>query len=271
MPAVKTWPTKSRGFTLIELLVVIAIIAILAALLLPGLAKAKEQSKGIYCLGNVRQLNIAWINYAGDAGDHLVLNAIEPNNLSWAAGAMNWAQPGDQDNTNFHNLQSPVGLLWPYTQNLGIYKCPSDRGGVTIQGQRCPLIRSYSLNGRLNGSDWRLSPISTYADPDRLAQLIKPAPSGTFTFLDERDDTIDDGYFGVDMVDTGAAEMLCNIPADYHGGSGELGFGDGHAESHRWLDPRTEPSYAQNVYTGYMPVPNDIDIAWLQFRATALR
>ena len=217
------------AFTLIELLVVIAIIAILAAMLLPALSTAKEKGRGVYCLGNVRQLTIAWLNYTGDYNDRLVLNAIEVNPTSWAAGAMNWADPGDSDNTNFQNLQSPLGILWPYTRNLAIYKCPSDRGAVVIQGKSYPLVRSYSLNGRLNGSDWRLAPVSDYFDPDRLSQVINPAPANAFAFLDERDDTIDDGYFGVDVVDTGPAAMLCNIPANYHSGCAEISFADGHA------------------------------------------
>lgn len=262
---------RQRGFTLVELLVVIAIIAILAALLLPVLSRAKEKGRGIECVSNVRQLSVAWVSYAGDYNDSLVTNVILQNTNSWAAGWMDWASSSDTDNTNFLNLMAPRGLLWPYVPNLGVYKCPSDPSTVTVNGVTTPRVRSMSLNGKMNGGDWTLSPIAQFNDPNKISAIYGPSPSTRFTFLDERADTIDDGYFGVDMVDSNANATLCNIPAGYHLGCGSVGFADGHAEIHRWLDQRTEPTFQPHTYVGYFQVPNDVDIAWLQEHCTSPR
>jgi hypothetical protein len=207
---------------------------------------------------------VAWVSYAGDFNDLLVTNVILRNTLSWAAGWMDWADASDSDNTNYYNLESPAGILWPYTRSLGIYKCPSDPSAVTFGGVTTPRIRSVSLNGKMNGGDWNKAPIAYFTNPNKLAHIYSPGPSIRFTFIDERADTIDDGYFGVDMVDSGWDATLCNYPANYHLGCASIGFADGHAEIHRWLDRRTEPPMQPNTYAGYVSVPNDQDMAWLQ-------
>lgn len=160
-----------------------------------------------------------------------------------------------------------------YTGSLGIYKCPSDPSTVTINGLRYPLVRSYSLNGRLNGGDWGLSPIDEFNNPAKLSAIYAPGPSERFAFMDERADSIDDGYFGVDMVDSGSGAMLVNIPANYHLGRSAISFADGHSEIHTWRDARTEPSMQPNSYlpNGAYSVPNDLDIAWLQTHGTSQR
>src|SRR5262249_45026101 len=118
--------SQRDGFTLIELLVVIAIIGILAALLLPTLATSKQQAQGIKCLSNMRQLTTGWMIYAGDYSDNLATNVIDAGlfgqeAVDWASGWEEWATPDNADNTNALPLESPLGLLWPYSKSLGIY------------------------------------------------------------------------------------------------------------------------------------------------------
>jgi prepilin-type N-terminal cleavage/methylation domain-containing protein/prepilin-type processing-associated H-X9-DG protein len=257
--------SQRGGFTLVELLVVIAIIAILASLLLPALAKGKQQAQRVKCISNMKQLTDAWILYAGDYGDDLATNVAwagfsgeEP--VDWASGWEDWSDPGDPDNTNGLNLESPLGLLWPYSKSLGIYRCPSDPS---------PLIRSVSMNLRMNGSDWSDAPISDYTNPNKLSAIVNPGPASAFVFIDERCDSINDGYFVVEMDFTGTIATVGNIPANYHNGGSAVSFADGHAEIHHWLDPRTEPPLSPYLMQSGFLAPNDQDVAWIQQHCSA--
>jgi prepilin-type N-terminal cleavage/methylation domain-containing protein/prepilin-type processing-associated H-X9-DG protein len=261
---------RKNAFTLVELLAVIALIAILASLLLPALSKSKQESQGIKCLSNMRQLTTAWLTYAGDSGDYLVTNTYGYTGYpttssgqvtnSWVAGWEDWSNPEDPDNTNVLELMSPFGRLWPYAPSAGIYKCPSDP---------TPLIRSVSMNLRMNGSDWPYAPIAEYTNPHKLSAIVNPTPANAFVFIDERADSINDGFFVVEMAATNANATLGNIPANYHNDRSAITFADGHAEMHRWLDPRTEPPLNPYTMQGAALAPNDPDVAWIQQHCSA--
>ena len=263
----------AAGFTLIELLVVIAIIAILAAMLLPALSKAKSKATNVYCLNNLKQMQVAWMLYANDNRDQVVVNAgaFAINYTSWVTGWQDWAGGVQGANTNKQFLLD--GGLGPYTAgSLGSYKCPADKlPGVT--GER---LRSISMNGFVGDYPAAGFPsgfvkaryggglFMTYL---KTTAFNRPGPSKTWVFIDECPDSINDGMFGVYMTQ----DRWDDVPSSTHNGSGGLSFADGHAEIRRWEDGNTQLPVEQvnpcPVYSRGLRSPNDLK--WMRDRTSA--
>ena len=229
----KYFPTPSnpahRGFTLIELLVVIAIIAILAAMLLPALSRAKLKAQSISCLSNTKQLTLAWTLYSTDNGERLIQNYLQNQADAWIRGDVN-AAPAD---TNVANIMN--GRLFQYNTSLGIYVCPAD--DYKRNGQRIVRVRSFSMSGQMNSDvDWvNLA----YPVRRKTSDIVNPSPSGALVFLDESTLTLEDGYFAI-QVDN---RVWQNSPADRHNRGANFSFADGHSEIYKWLEPKTGKRY----------------------------
>jgi prepilin-type N-terminal cleavage/methylation domain-containing protein/prepilin-type processing-associated H-X9-DG protein len=278
----KKFTDHNNGFTLIELLVVIAIIAILAAMLLPALAKAKTRAQGISCVNNMRQLQLASILYAGDNNDFIPKNqgktvggsgiiGAAPNEPDWVAGSFGTPGPtgdspgGVQTNTFLLGVQGDtdaasgtmlLGSIGGYTKSAGVYRCPADRS--LDPTSKLPRVRSCSMNCYM-GPNPRFYKFSTQIDNTYRAFFkysdfnASLAASDAFMFLDENPASLNDGYYNL------FPNSINDRPAVNHGNSSAFTFADGHAQLHQWRDTYLLPSGGS---------PTSVDHSWLKTHAT---
>ncbi len=268
---------------MIELLVVIAIIAILAGMLLPALAKAKTKAQGVMCMNNNKQMMLAWRMYAEENRDLIVQGyGSQYGFVGTSSLDFNGGNPSNWDVTRDIE-KSP---LWPYCgKSAAIWRCPADQSTVKpttgpFRGQTVRRVRSMSMNNYVGGNGelaflpgWTQDgwPRSVWRVYRSLNDMLDPGPTMTWVLMDEREDSINDGFWVTEM--TGfpnlAQTFIVDYPAAYHNNAAGFSFADGHAEIKKWIDPRTTPKLKKGQAIPLnVSSPNNRDVYWLQERGT---
>jgi len=243
---------RRAGFTLVELLVAIAIIAMLAAMLLPSLSKAKSKGKRLACVNNLKQLSFAQQMYLADNNGRLPDNW--PAKAQPALGTNLWVE-GDMtvpaDATNQVPIQK--GELYPYAGHTGVYHCPADPSQVAGTAR----VRSYSMNGwmgsRYMALEFQPGGFRTFL---RDSELATAGPALLWVFIDEHENSIDDGWFLVTMDDT---RPFASFPATRHDRAYDLCFADAHVATSKLLDPRS-------LFGAASPQYSALNLDWIRLK-----
>ena len=229
---------RAAAFTLIELLVVIAIIAILMAILIPTLHRAREQGQRAACLSNLKQLTMAWILYADDNDNKIVHGCtggpgdspIPQDEDGW----VHWA--GYSDTTTDADQIEAIeqGALFPFCKTAKLYQCPSG-----LRGE----MRTYAIVDSMNG--WPTKPeltIKNRMQITRGGERIVFVDEGWVTLASWSVPYDRESWWGSTVAQAGimaADNRHKDPPPVRHGGGTSFSFADGHSEYWKWRDQRT--------------------------------
>jgi len=272
---------KKRGFTLIELLVVIAIIALLMAIIMPGLNMAKKKAASAACLSNLRQMSMAWYMYQEENDGKIMSCRMEDVGTNTHCREGWVGQPHLATDATFSSLSmtqtTPVtdedeirgiqkGKLFEYLESTDVYHCPADKLRRGCDGTR--IFNSYAVPGCLNVEIGN-APDDTI---EKFAQITSPGTR--FNFVESGTygsrNWAWGGWWSFYLPDPGSGDSpaLHDPVAISHGNSAVFGYVDGHAEVHKWHDSVILDHYAKgetmeagDMY-GLTDTPCD-DIDWI--------
>ena len=234
---------RREGFTLAELLVTVGVIAVLMAILLPSLVRAREQARRVSCMSNLRQLTSGYLHFAQANDGALPINKIGQGSRGWVL------------TQNLQNLTLPtdaltMGTLYRYVSNVDVYRCPADDSGA---------LRSYSINDYLNG-DWPQIDLPYPRHAKRLAQVSNP--SGVMLFIESYIDVrspVAFPNFRMNPYST-SNESWVDHPSGRHNQGACLSFVDGHTEYWQWTDPNTWTPAAQGAATDLLQLQRALGV-----------
>lgn len=238
---------QGRGFTLIELLVVIGVIAILMAILIPVLNRARELGQRVVCLSNLKQLTYAWILYAEDNDGRLVSGRSfrDLGNSDGSRIMKSWMGEAFRNPTKRSDVTDhpDKGALWPYIGNIDLYGCPRHRGRPPNRPRNI-AIATYVAVASANGSDVdgvsTIAPNQSLVRPGRrvgktvlkltrMTDIISPPASERAVFAD-----IGSTFGGSFPVEYLSPEYTSQHRLNSHVKGATLSMADGHAEYWKW-------------------------------------
>jgi prepilin-type processing-associated H-X9-DG protein len=235
------------------------------------LSRAKTKAQGIYCMNNLKQVQLAVIMYADDNQERFPENpGLATGPPAWVHGQMTWDTLSQANVQNTNSALMTSGEIGPYlAQNAGAFKCPAD----IVRGARGPRVRSYSMNGFVgdvaNIANYINGAVPGWRRFLKTSDTGKMSAVNLWVLLDECPDSINDGFFSVRMQPNTTAKWT-DVPASTHNGAGGFSFADGHAEIKKWRDGNTLAPVKHQVGMGCPDnekySPNDI--GWMQQRTS---
>lgn len=270
-------PQCQAAFSVHELLVVILVLAMCSLVVISSRARSRPSGQTFQCLNNLRQLTLAWQNYATDFHGSLVAaqNGMA-GRVNWMQGVLNFTSDPPNWDTSLNVVNSP---LWPYAErNAAIFRCPADPSTVIVAGVRRPRVRTYSLSQVFGTGEWLdKSPNAAqnvWRTYGKAGDIV--SPNATFVFAEEHPASINDGSLasactGAQPTNAPTEAQIIDYPASHHSGVGLFSFADGRVEMHQWLGSKIKARNSTAMQLNVPAADSWMDVQWLARNTTVRR